>query len=224
MFASVSRELTTNEKGAIAEAHIAAAAVELGCVVLRPDQEGRRYDLVIDNGQRLIRVQCKWGALRGDKVVARTGTSRHTPRGYVWTRYQPTEVDGFGIFCAELDRCFWVPIEEGGSPTETTLHLSHARNRQRVDCRMAESYPFGAVAQMARASGWQPGGRGFESLQLHTVTDSAQQVRSVGSEHLRTWLGECLVRVRGGEEIVVTRRGRPIARLVPEPPRLSDAA
>jgi PD-(D/E)XK nuclease superfamily protein len=35
-------------KGAIAEAAISAAAVELGFVVLRPFPEGRRYDLVID--------------------------------------------------------------------------------------------------------------------------------------------------------------------------------
>src|SRR3954453_18602415 len=52
-------------KGAIAEAAITAAAVELGIVVLRPGVEGRRYDLVFDIDRRLYRVQCKWAPRRG---------------------------------------------------------------------------------------------------------------------------------------------------------------
>ena len=50
----------TTLKGAIAEAAITAAAVELGIVVLRPLVEGRRYDLIFDVEHRLCRVQCKW--------------------------------------------------------------------------------------------------------------------------------------------------------------------
>jgi hypothetical protein len=44
-------------KGAIAEAAITMAAAELGFVVLRPLIEGRRYDLVVDTGPQLLRVQ-----------------------------------------------------------------------------------------------------------------------------------------------------------------------
>lgn len=38
---------------------------------------------------------------------------------------------------------------------------------------------------------------------------------SVGAEELRERLGAYLPRVRDGDEFVVTRRGRPYARLVP---------
>ena len=38
--------LTTNQKGAIAEAAITKAAVELGIEVYRPSFEGGRYDLI----------------------------------------------------------------------------------------------------------------------------------------------------------------------------------
>jgi hypothetical protein len=51
-------------KGAIAEAAITAAAVELGFVVLRPLVEGRRYDLIIDTGPELLRVQCNGPSAR----------------------------------------------------------------------------------------------------------------------------------------------------------------
>jgi len=55
--------LSTNRKGAIAEAKIVAAATELGVPVLRPVQEHGRYDLAFEIGDRILRVQCKWGAL-----------------------------------------------------------------------------------------------------------------------------------------------------------------
>jgi hypothetical protein len=56
--------LTTNQKGAIAEAAIMKAAFELGYDVYRPAIEGGRYDLIIDLEPRLLRVQCKWAVVR----------------------------------------------------------------------------------------------------------------------------------------------------------------
>jgi hypothetical protein len=52
-------ELTPSQKGAAAEAAIAATAIQLGLTVLRPLCEGRRNDLVIDLEPELLRVQCK---------------------------------------------------------------------------------------------------------------------------------------------------------------------
>ena len=105
--------LSTNEKGAIAEAHIAAAAIREGIVVLRPLVDGRRYDLVFDfDDGRIERVQCKWGRVAGDVILVRTSGCRHSPtRGYIHTTYRRGEVDAFGIYCGELDRCFYVPAD-----------------------------------------------------------------------------------------------------------------
>ena len=69
--------MKSSDKGAIAETAITAVAVELGVFVLRPLQEGRRYDLMFDlDGRRLLRVQCKWGRLNGDIVVVPDGMGR----------------------------------------------------------------------------------------------------------------------------------------------------
>ncbi len=61
--------MTSNRKGAIAELKIAAAATELGVPVLRPMTEHERYDLGFEIGDRILRVQCKWGALEDDGSV-----------------------------------------------------------------------------------------------------------------------------------------------------------
>jgi hypothetical protein len=52
--------MTTDQKGAIAEAAITAAAIRLGVGVYRPLFEGGRYDLIFEVGETLLRVQCKW--------------------------------------------------------------------------------------------------------------------------------------------------------------------
>ncbi|MEP6977229.1 MAG: group I intron-associated PD-(D/E)XK endonuclease [Thermoleophilia bacterium] len=61
--------LTTNQKGAIAEAAIIHEAAKLGIPVLRPTTD-ERYDIVLDLRGRFVRVQCNWAALQGEVVVS----------------------------------------------------------------------------------------------------------------------------------------------------------
>jgi hypothetical protein len=140
--------MSTNQKGAIAEARITSEALELGCTVYRPMSEGCRYDLIVDVGGRLLRVQCKWASVKGRIVVVYAITSRLTPQGYVRTTYDPTEIDGIAAYCHELKRCFWLPIEEFAGKSVVHLRLQPARNGQRSGLRWAEQYPLGAIAQL----------------------------------------------------------------------------
>ena len=54
---------STDQKGAIAESAIVHAAIKLGIGVFRPLSDGERYDLILDLGSKLVRVQCKWASL-----------------------------------------------------------------------------------------------------------------------------------------------------------------
>ena len=117
-------------KGAIAEAAITAAAVELGFVVLRPFPEGRRYDLVIDTGPELLRVQCKWGRLKGSVVVVILSTCRYTPS------------------CHDLKQCYYLPIETVAGRSGIHLRVGPAANNQETAINFADKYAFGAIAQL----------------------------------------------------------------------------
>ena len=141
-------ELTSSQKGGVAELRIAAEAASLGIGVLRPLTDGLRYDLVFDVGGALLRVQCKWARLRGGVVSISLRTSRHTPAGYVRTRYGVDEIDGFAAYCGDLDRCFFLPLDDFGGLSHVHLRLSPARNGQLVGVKMAAAYEFGAVAQL----------------------------------------------------------------------------
>jgi hypothetical protein len=143
------QEMSSNAKGAIAEARIAAEAIRLGIVVLRPMIEGRRYDLAFDFGERIERVQCKWARRQGDVVSAQLGSCRHSPtRGYVRTTYDASEIDAFALYCAELDACFYVPVTEVVARRQLHLRLTPARNNQRSGVTMAADHVLGAVAQL----------------------------------------------------------------------------
>ena len=141
-------DLTTNQKGAIAEAAVIKAAVLIGMDVYRPVVEGCRYDLIIDTGTRLLRTQCKWANREGGVVVVRSRTARTTPRGYVYGTYSSAEIDGIAAWCPDTDACYFIPIEEIEGRVAMHLRLEPARNRQESLVHWAAQYEFGAIAQL----------------------------------------------------------------------------
>jgi hypothetical protein len=62
-------QLTTDQKGAIAELAIAHAAARLCVGVFKPLTDGERYDLILDVGGRLLRTQCQWARRAGSVVI-----------------------------------------------------------------------------------------------------------------------------------------------------------
>jgi len=133
-------ELTPGQKGAAAEAEIAAAAIRLRLLVLRPLCEGRRYDLAIDLGEKLLRVQCKWASRSGDVLNARCITSRHTPHGYVSTTYTADQIDAVGAYAPDTDRCYLIPVSEVEGRTVLSLRVGPTRNNQAQLVRWAKDY------------------------------------------------------------------------------------
>jgi hypothetical protein len=129
--------LTPTDKGNIAEAKLAAAAIELGIGVCLPIGDGCRYDLIFDLHPRLMRVQCKWAARHDDVILVRIRTSRYTPNGYVSTRYRASEVDAIGVYRPDTKCCYLLPIAEFDGQSVAHLRLSHARNNQQRGVRMA---------------------------------------------------------------------------------------
>jgi hypothetical protein len=113
------------------------------------------------------------------------------------------EIDLVAVYCGELDRCYLLPERLFVSRKSVYLRLTPSRNGQRSCINLAAEYEFdGAVAQLARAIGWQPIGRGFESPQLHSNSP-----HHVGCDEFRIRLGHYVDLALAGAEIFVSRRG-----------------
>jgi prevent-host-death family protein len=210
--------VSTNQMGTIAELKIAAAAAQLDIPVLRPITDHCRYDLALEVAGRLLRVQCKWGSLDSDGAVIRVNLQRSwlSPHGYVRGGYFEEEIDAVAVYCGDLDRCYLLPCALIADRRGIYLRLSRPRNAQQACINLAADFEFdGAVAQLGRATRWQRVGQGFESPQLHSTSVD------VGSNDFRNRFGYYLERAAAGDEICISRHGRPYARLVPAQPSLA---
>ena len=146
--------LTTDQKGAIAESAIVHAAIKLGVGVFKPLLDGERYDLIFDLRPRLIRVQCKWAMRNGEVIIVRCYSARRTAGGLVSRRYTQNEIDAFAAYCADTDRCYYLPIE--AFPRRAIqLRLAPTRNNRALGVNWARDYEFaatlptpGAIAQL----------------------------------------------------------------------------
>jgi hypothetical protein len=176
------RDWTNNQKGAVAELAIQLAAERAGIVMYKPVSEHSIADLLFEIGARLLRVQIKWARLdRGGAVlIVHLVRTRCTARGYLRTTYSDSEIDLVAAYSGELDRCFLLPIELCAGRKALQLRLTPTRNNQRTCINLADDFKFeGAVAQLARAPAWHAGGRGFESLQLHSSEAVSEEPLSI---------------------------------------------
>jgi hypothetical protein len=118
--------LTTNQKGAIAETALAAEAARRGICVARPLFD-LAYDLILDLGVSLLRVQVKWALRHDDVVVVRCRRSRRGPQGLIHRGYELGEIDAIGAYCLELDTCYLLPTELSVGRAAVQLRLAPAR-------------------------------------------------------------------------------------------------
>lgn len=202
----------TNHKGSVAELKFAAAAVELGIPVLAPMTEHGPYDLVLDLGGRLTRVQCKWGALLPERqvVCVRIKRSRRGADGYITRVYDDAEIDALGVYCGELDECYLVPAAVAAKRHGLHLRLGAPRNGQRASLHFASDFRLGAVAQLGeRLRGTQ------EVVGSSPISSTPRPGDDIGAHEFRNRFGWYMERAAAGESFLITRRGVPHARLGP---------
>jgi hypothetical protein len=128
----------TKAIGDRSELEVAVALVRAGYIVSKPLGDSHRYDLVIDDGETLSRVQVKTGLLANGSVVVRCYSS-HTHRGGAAQRSYRGEVDYIGVFCPQTGDAYLVPESE---IVDSTMHLRIAPtvNRQDRHIRWASRY------------------------------------------------------------------------------------
>jgi hypothetical protein len=136
--------LTTDQKGAVAESAVVLAAIRLGAEIYRPLNDGTRYDLILDVGRELLRVQCKYAPRHGDVVAVRCYSTRRARDGLRKRQYTAAEVDVIAAYCPEIDRCFLILSSEFEGRTGLVLRLAPTKNNQHVRVNWAEDFSFEA--------------------------------------------------------------------------------
>lgn len=117
----------------------------MGAAAQAADCKGGRYDLVLDAGSRLLRVQCKWASRVGNVLSARCVTSRHTPAGYVRNTYSAAEIDAIAVYAPDTDGCYLIPVDEVEGRNTISLRLEPTGNNQATGVRWARDYELGTT-------------------------------------------------------------------------------
>jgi hypothetical protein len=130
-----SLDMGTASRGNAAEAAVLAALIRSGFNVLVPFGDGHPYDLAVDLGPTLLRVQCKraWST-RGCIVF----NSRSTDHGRGPRSYRGL-ADIFAVYFPPTEGVYLVPMD-GVAECEGRLRLEPARNNQRKRTRPAADF------------------------------------------------------------------------------------
>jgi PD-(D/E)XK endonuclease len=125
-------------KGNRTEARILAALLERYDTVLLPYGGNCRYDLAIDDGGHLLRVQCKTGRIRGSRLVFTTCSSLAHRKPGTHPAYHG-QADFFGVWCPATKTAYLVPVADVGD-TLGTLRIDPTKNNQVAGIRWAKDY------------------------------------------------------------------------------------
>lgn len=133
---------TLKQKGDLAELKVAVDLVAQGYRVLFPFGEDHSYDLAIDDGVQLQRVQVKYTRSRDGGISVRCFSHSLTNGRVRATKHYTAEmIDWLAVFDAVSGRCFYIPaVVLGAGRGELRLRLSPPRNNQRARIRWADDY------------------------------------------------------------------------------------
>lgn len=126
---------------------IMLALQRVGYEVLIPFGENTRYDLVLDDGARLTRVQCKTGRLRSGAVLfALCSCYGHHRHLETVRRDYRGQIDSFAVYCPETRGVYLVPIADPTARVLGTLRVEPSRNNQTKGVRYASDYEIARVS------------------------------------------------------------------------------
>jgi hypothetical protein len=141
---------------------IMLALQDAGLDVFSPFGENTRCDLVIDDGVRLSRIQCKTGRLRLGAVrfAVCSSYAHHRNPGELRRDYQG-QIEFFAVYCPETSGAYLVPIDDLPVRRQAALRVEPSRNSQRRRIRPAADYEIAKVEVRATAGpGAIPGAAG----------------------------------------------------------------
>jgi len=105
--------MNTKDKGDISEQRITLDLLESGYSVSEPVGDNQRYDLILDTGVDLLKVQVKTATTTGEGSIKFNCQSSYLlSDGSVERGYTANEVDLFAVYCHNTGDIAYIPVEE----------------------------------------------------------------------------------------------------------------
>jgi hypothetical protein len=131
---------TTYDKGNISEGIVMSAYIKAGLTVSVPFGTGAPYDLIVDNGSRLYKIQVKTGRFYKGCILYNGKRRVREAHPYATRPYSKTEVDYFAVYYPLADSIYVVPLKICGS--DGCLRLDPVLNGQQKLIRWAKDFTW----------------------------------------------------------------------------------
>jgi hypothetical protein len=135
--------MNTNQKGEFAQLKVQLRAAEKDVIVSRPTRADVRYDLVLDEGGELSRMQVKYADAKSSHstgVVLVRLDRRKTNASREPRCYSSEEIDGVLAYLPSVDRVVRLGIEQFDGKWSVHVRLKPPLNNQKKGIILAEDY------------------------------------------------------------------------------------
>lgn len=132
-----------HRKGNIALLKAQTRAVEKGFTVSLPIGDHCRYDMIVDDGQNLLRAQVKYAGSvsNGAVLIELRKTNAHTAAKKKKPQvYSPDEIDLLLVYLPVTDQVYAFSSDQIGGKTGFNLRLEKPKNGQSAGVVMAENH------------------------------------------------------------------------------------
>lgn len=130
--------ISPNQIGNLSEVSVLSAYFKAGFSVSIPFGGHARYDLIVDTGCQLLKIQVKTGRLRDGCILFRAFRNSG-PNGRGLT-YDVGDYDYLVIYCCDLDRIFAMPFVD--YLQQGRLRYENTKNNQIEKIRWANDHTF----------------------------------------------------------------------------------
>jgi len=140
--------MNTRQKAEIAQLKVELRAAEKGWITSRTN-EGSRYDVVLDDGKKLFRVQVKYGGYEGGHATGAVIVDLRKYQGDDRNRqvkrskrklYSKSEIDCLLVYLPQVDKVCWIKADMFDSKTEVTLRFKPPKNGQKKGVNLVEDF------------------------------------------------------------------------------------
>jgi hypothetical protein len=144
--------MNSKSVGERSEAQVLAMLLKAGKVILVPFGDNQRYDLVIDDGGKFIRVQCKTGRIKKNVLCFPTCSSTLHRKNGKKQGYKG-EVELFGVYCPDNDKVYMIPVNDAPDRA-CSLRLKHDKNIKYANSiKWAHDYEFTGELSNGKTAG-----------------------------------------------------------------------
>ncbi len=130
---------TTFDIGNEAEGIVLGHYVKAGLRVCIPFGTGAPYDLAVDAGTRIVKVQVKTATFERGSIRCMT-RRRNANYDRTMRRYEKDEVDYFAIYCPQLGEIYVMPFE--ATKVSASLRIQPTIYKQEKFIRWAKDYSW----------------------------------------------------------------------------------